>query len=327
MSTSTLKYSVAIVMDPIQSLNIKKDTTIAMIREAQARGLTLYYCQPRDLFVREGVVYAELTPFSIDLTAHPFYTLGTPATVPLHTIDVVLMRKDPPFDMEYVYSTYLLEMAARKGALVVNRPDSIRAANEKLFATWFAEFCPPTLVTRDMQRIKAFIAEQQFIVVKPLDGMGGSQVFQIKANDPNQNVILETITHYGQRTVMAQRFLPEYKQGDKRILIINGKPYPHVLARIPAEGEARANLAAGGKGVGVDLTPREYEICKAIAPTLVEMGLLFVGLDVIGDYVTEINVTSPTGVRELEAQYGDNITALLWDAIEQNLIQRQGARA
>ncbi|WP_020558254.1 glutathione synthase [Thiofilum flexile] len=320
-------YSAVIVMDPIQGLNLKKDTTLAMIREAQARGVTLYYCQPRDLWVRDGMVYAELTPFSIDLKATPFYTLGTPEARLLHTIDVVLMRKDPPFDMEYIYSTYLLEMAERKGTLVVNRPESVRAANEKLFATWFAEFCPPTLVTRDIARIKAFITEQQFIVVKPLDGMGGSQVFQVKADDSNQNVILETITHNGQRTVMAQRFLPEYRQGDKRILIINGKPYPHALARIPAIGEARANLAAGGKGVGVDLTPRDYEICAAIAPTLVEMGLLFVGLDVIGDYVTEINVTSPTGVRELETQYGDNITALMWDAIEQTLEQRQGAAA
>jgi glutathione synthase len=210
-------------------------------------------------------------------------------------------------------------MAEKQGTLVVNRPSSIRAANEKLFATWFPQYCSATRVTRDMSLIKAFLAEQQHIVVKPLDGMGGSMIFQIKQGDANTNVILETITNFGKRTVMAQRFLPEYKQGDKRILLIDGKPFPHALARIPAEGEGRANLAAGGTGIGVDLTAREYEICATLAPVLQEMGLLFVGLDVIGDYITEINVTSPTCIRELDKIYHANIASLLFDAIERRL--------
>jgi len=235
----------------------------------------------------------------------------------------VLMRKDPPFDMEYIYSTYLLELAQQQGLLVLNRPESVRSANEKLFTVWFSEFSPETLVSRDMERIKTFLAEQQHIVVKPLDGMGGAMIFQIKQGDMNTNVILETITNHGKRTIMAQRFLPEFKQGDKRILLIDGEPFPHALARIPADGEGRANLAAGGTGVGVDLTEREWEICRHLAPTLEAMGLTFVGLDVIGDYVTEINVTSPTGIRELDQIYEANISGLLMDAVEKRLAEQQ----
>ena len=315
----TQPYAIGIVMDHIRSINVKKDSTFAMMLEAQRRGCPLYHILQGDLFVDNGVVYAQMQPVTVRDDSQDWFSLGEKVTRPLHDLPVVLMRKDPPFDMEYIYSTYLLELAQKQGCLVVNRPDSIRAANEKLFATWFPQFCPPTRVTRDMGLIKAFLADQQHIVVKPLDGMGGSMIFQVRQDDPNCNVILETITAHGTRMVMAQRFLPEYKQGDKRILLIDGEPFPHALARIPAEGEARANLAAGGTGVGHDLTAREYEICAALAPVLQEMGLLFVGLDVIGDYVTEINVTSPTCIRELDKIYHANIASLLWNAVERKL--------
>ncbi len=308
-----------IIMDPIQSINIKKDSTFAMMLEAQARGWQLFYMQQGSLFVENGVVYAEMQAVTVQDVAGDWYILDEPQTMPLHELDVALMRKDPPFDMEYIYSTYLLEMAEQQGLLVVNRSDSIRSCNEKLFATWFPEYTPETLVTRDMERIKKFHDQLKQIVVKPLDGMGGAMIFQIQQGDANRNVILETITDYGKRTVMAQRFLPEFKQGDKRILIIDGEPFPHALARIPAEGEGRANLAAGGSYKGVDLTEREFEICNHIAPILKEKGLMFVGLDVIGDYITEINVTSPTCIRELDQIYTANIAGVLMDAIEKKL--------
>ncbi|MEE9303289.1 MAG: glutathione synthase [Thiotrichaceae bacterium] len=308
-----------VIMDPIQSINIKKDSTFAMMLEAQARGWQLFYMLQSSLYVENGVVYAEMQTVTVQDIAGDWFILDEPQTLPLHELDVALMRKDPPFDMEYIYSTYLLEMAEQQGLLVVNRSDSIRSCNEKLFATWFPQYTPETLVTRDMERIKKFHDQLKRIVVKPLDGMGGAMIFQIQQGDTNRNVILETITDYGKRTVMAQRFLPEFKQGDKRILIIDGEPFPHALARIPAEGEGRANLAAGGSYKGVDLTTREFEICKHIAPLLKEKGLMFVGLDVIGDYITEINVTSPTCIRELDHIYTANIAGLLMDAIEKKL--------
>lgn len=317
--SNTQAYAIGVIMDPISTINIKKDSTFAMMLEAQRRACPLFHILQGDLFVDDGVVYAKMNPVTVRDDPQDWFTLGEAVIKPLHELPVVLMRKDPPFDMEYIYSTYLLEMAQKRGTLVVNRPESIRSANEKLFATWFPEYCPPTRVTRDMARIREFLEVQQHIVVKPLDGMGGSMIFQIKQGDSNRNVILEAITAHGTRTVMAQRFLPEYKQGDKRILLIDGVPFPHALARIPAEGEGRANLAAGGKGVGVDLTEREFAICAGIAPVLREMGLIFVGLDVIGDYVTEINVTSPTCIRELDQLYSANIASLLFDAIERRL--------
>ena len=308
-----------IIMDPIDTINIKKDSTFAMMLEAQARGWQLFYMLQNSLYIENGVVYAEMQTVTVQDVAGDWFILDKPQTLTLHELDAVLMRKDPPFDMEYIYSTYLLEMAENKGLLVVNRSDSIRSCNEKLFATWFPDYTPETLVTRDMERIKTFHDEQKRIVVKPLDGMGGAMIFQIQEGDANRNVILETITDYGKRTVMAQRFLPEFKQGDKRILIIDGEPFPHALARIPAEGEGRANLAAGGSYKGVDLTEREFEICEHIKPILKEKGLMFVGLDVIGDYITEINVTSPTCIRELDTIYDANIAGLLMDAIEKKL--------
>lgn len=312
-------YAVGVIMDPISSINIKKDSTFAMMLEARRRGLPLFHILQGDLFVDDGVVYARMHPVSVVDDPADWFAFGEAEVRPLHELPVVLMRKDPPFDMEYIYTTYLLELAQQWGTLVVNRPESIRAANEKLFTAWFPQYCPPTRVTRDMNRIRDFLAKQQHIVVKPLDGMGGSMIFQVRQGDPNRNVILEAITDHGRRTVMAQRFLPEYKQGDKRILLIDGEPFPHALARIPAEGEGRANLAAGGTGVGVDLTEREWEVCAGIGPVLREMGLVFVGLDVIGDYVTEINVTSPTCIRELDAIYSANIASLLWDAVDNRL--------
>ena len=309
---------IGFITDPIEAFNTKKDSSFAMMLAAQARGWTLYYMQQKDLYVRDGIVYADMQALQVKDQLNDYYQLGETITQPLHQLDAVLMRKDPPFDMEYIYSTYLLELAAKQGLLVVNRADSIRSANEKFFTTEFPEYCPETLVTRDMQRIKQFIKELGHIVVKPLDGMGGAMIFQIKQGDPNTNVILETITQHGTQTIIAQRFLPEFKQGDKRILIINGKPFSHALARIPAEGEGRANLAAGGEGVGVDLTDREFEICERLAPRLQEMGLMFVGLDVIGDYITEINVTSPTCIRELDKLYSADIAGLLMDEIEKS---------
>ena len=303
-------------MDPINTINVKKDSSFAMMLEAQKRGYSLFYILQSDIFVKDGIVFAKISPVSVTDNPENWYKLGEEETLPLHELSCVLMRKDPPFDMEYIYSTYLLELAEKQGCLVLNRPSSIRSANEKLFTAWFPECSPETLVTSDMELIKDFQKEHQNIVVKPLDGMGGSMIFQVREGDTNRNVILEAITQNGTQTVMAQRFLPEYKKGDKRILLINGKPFPYGLARIPAKGEGRGNLAAGASYEGVDLTKRELEICKAVGPTLKEMGLIFVGLDVIGDYLTEINVTSPTCIRELDTIYSVNIAGLLMDEIE-----------
>jgi glutathione synthase len=316
---NNLTLKLGIVMDPIESINTKKDSTLAMMLEAQRRGWQLFYMQQHDLFIEAGVVSAQMQQIKVcDDSANWFEVLGE-TTQPLHHLDCTLMRKDPPFDMEYIYSTYLLEMAAKKGILIVNRPDSIRSANEKLFTAQFPEYSPETLVSRDMQRIKDFHDKYQHIVVKPLDGMGGEMIFQIRHGDKNRNVILEAVTQHGQQTIMAQRFLPEYTEGDKRILLIDGEPFPYALARIPKEGEARANLAAGASYKGVELTPRDKEICRKVSPVLKEMGLIFVGLDVIGDYLTEINVTSPTCIRELDTLYSANIAGLLMDAIEKKL--------
>lgn len=315
------KIKLGVLMDPIEAITIKKDSTFAMMLEAQARGWELHYILQSDMYVKEGVSYAKSQRVTVEDNAEQWFSYqGEQSELALHELDALLMRKDPPFNMEYIYSTYMLELAEQRGLLVVNRSDSIRSCNEKLFTAWFPEFTPETLVTADMQRIRDFHDEQERIVVKPLDGMGGAMIFQIQKGDANRNVILETITDYGRRTVMAQRFLPEYKQGDKRILIIDGEPFPHALARIPALGEGRANLAAGGSYKGVDLTDREFEICEKMASVLREKGLMFVGLDVIGDYITEINVTSPTCIRELDTIYNVNIAGLLMDAIERKLL-------
>ena len=306
-------------MDPIESIKPYKDSTFAMMLDAQRRGWHVHYIQQSDIYVESGVVSCKSQTVELDDNNERWFSTLQSHNQPMAALDCVLMRKDPPFDMEYIYSTYLLELAEQQGCLVLNKPESVRSANEKFFTTWFVDYSPETLVTRDMELIKAFHAKHQHIVVKPLDGMGGSMIFQVREGDQNRNVILEAVTHNGSSTVMAQRFLPEFKDGDKRILLIDGVPFDYALARIPAEGEGRANLAAGATSKGVALTDRDREICAAVAPSLKKMGLTFVGLDVIGDWMTEINVTSPTGIRELDTLYGTNIAGLLMDAIETKL--------
>ncbi|HEX2237665.1 MAG TPA: glutathione synthase [Gammaproteobacteria bacterium] len=310
-----MTLTLAVVMDPIQSINIKKDSTFAMLLEAQARGWRLRYLEQPDLYVRDGYAYGHMRGLTVRDHPQDWYTLSAGEDRPLTSVDAILMRKDPPFDMEYVYTTYILERAAAEGVLVVNRPDSLRNANEKFFIAWFPQCCAPTLVSRRRARFKTFLEAEKDIVVKPLDGMGGESVFRVRLGDPNTSVILEMLTQRERRMAMAQRFIPEYIEGDKRILLIDGDPIPYALARIPAPGEARANLATGGTGKGVALSDRDRWICAQVGPVAREKGLLFVGLDVIGDYLTEINVTSPTCIRELDALYGLNISARLLDTI------------
>lgn len=313
----TLKLGV--VMDPINAITVKKDTTFAMLLAAQARGWELHYFEQADLHARGDQVFGRSRRLSVRDQPSDWFTWHDERDLPLAELDVILMRKDPPFDMEYIYTTYLLELAEMAGVLIVNKPSSLRDANEKFFALHFPQCGPPTVVAREPERIKTFLEEQADIVVKPLDGMGGASVFRLRQGDPNLNVILEIVTAHGQRLTMAQRYIPEVSAGDKRILIIDGEPIPYALARIPQAGETRANLAVGGRGVGVPLSERDRWICGQVAPRLREMGLLFVGLDVIGDYLTEINVTSPTCARELDAQFGLDIGGELMMAIEKRL--------
>ncbi len=307
--------TVGVVMDPIATIKYHKDSTLAMLLAAQARGWQLRYLEMQELFLRDGIAYGRCHPLRVHADEHHWYDLEAAEELPLGELDVILMRKDPPFDMEYIYATYLLEQAEAAGALVVNRPQSLRDANEKLFTAWFPQCTPPTLVSRDKEQLRAFLDEQGEIILKPLGGMGGASVFHTHRGDRNTSVIIETLTEQGTRYAMAQRFLPDIAQGDKRILLIDGEPVPYALARIPAQGELRGNLAAGGTGVGVPLTERDRWICGQVAPLLQARGLLFVGLDVIGDYLTEINVTSPTCIRELDQQFGLNIADQLMERI------------
>ncbi|ORU91056.1 MAG: glutathione synthase [Cycloclasticus sp. symbiont of Poecilosclerida sp. N] len=308
-----------VVMDPIGSINIKKDSTFAMLLEVQSRGWELFYMEQQDLYLLNGTAKAVCRPLRVQRDESSWFDLGEPIDQSLTEIDAILMRVDPPFDMDYIYTTYVLEQAEADGVLVVNKPQSLRDANEKLFTAWFPQCCPPTLVTSQIQRIRDFLTEHEDVIIKPLDGMGGASIFRLKKQDYNLGVVLETMTDHGKKLTMVQRFLPEIKEGDKRILIINGKPVPYGLARIPAEGETRGNLAAGGTGEGRELTQRDYWLCEQIGFKLIEKGLLFVGLDVIGDYITEINVTSPTCVQELDQLYDLNISALLMDCIEEKI--------
>jgi len=297
-----------VVMDSIAEINIKKDTTFALLLAAQQRGWSLYYLEQSDLYLYQGRVHGRARALTVAENPANWYWLEEPVEAPLaELLDIVLMRKDPPFDQEYLYSTYLLELAEADGLRVVNRPGSIRDANEKLFAAWFPQCTPPTLVSRDMGLIRRFLAEHGQIVVKPLDGMGGTGVFRIDQGDQNTSSILETLTQRGQQTIMAQRFIAEISAGDKRILLLHGEPVDHCLARIPAAGEARGNLAAGGRGVVQPLTEVDRWIASQVAPKLLEKGLIFVGLDVIGDYLTEINVTSPTCLREIAKATGRDL--------------------
>ena len=314
-----MSVRLGVVMDPIGSINIKKDSTFAMLLAAQSRGWRLEYMEMADLSLRDGRPLGRMREVAVRDDPAGWFELGPPRDDALDALDALLMRKDPPFDLEYIYSTYILERAEAGGTLVVNRPASLRNANEKLYTAWFPDCCPPTLVSRNALEIKAFLAEQGEIVVKPLGGMGGASIFRIAQGDLNTNVVIETLTDHGRRYAMAQGFIPEISRGDKRILMIDGQPVPYALARIPAPGEARGNLAAGGRGEGVPLSERDRWICERVAPALRERGLLFVGLDVIGDYLTEINVTSPTCIRELDALYGLDIAGQLMDTIEAKL--------
>ena len=314
-----MTIKLGIVMDPIQSITYKKDTSLAMLWAAAEKGWSLHYMELKDMFLDKGAAYAMTKPLSVFKDPEHFYELGEESRTALGDLDVILMRKDPPFDSEFMYSTMILAQAQRDGAMVVNDPNALLECNEKLFATRFPQCGPEVLVTRRPDLLRAFHKEHKDVIFKPLDGMGGSSIFRIKEDDPNVSVIIETLTQMGNEQIMAQKFIPEIKDGDKRILIVDGKPVPFGLARIPASGETRGNLAAGGRGEGRPLTDRDLWICEQVIPTLKEKGLMFVGLDVIGDYLTEINVTSPTCVRELDNQYGLNISMTLMDAIEARL--------
>ena len=310
-----MSLKLGVVMDPIGSIHYKKDTTLALLWAAQDRGWVLFHIAPDGLFLDGETPMASAQPLTVHHNPEHWYDLGDTVTLSLAELDVVLMRKDPPFDMEYIYATYLLERAEQQGALVVNRCQSLRDCNEKLFATEFPQCCPPLLVSRDMDRLRAFHAQHGDVIFKPLDGMGGSAIFRAKPDDPNVSVILETLTHSGGQTIMAQQYLPDIKEGDKRILMINGESVPWCLARVPLAGESRGNLAAGGAGKVQALTERDQWIASQVGPTLRERGLYFVGLDVIGDYLTEINVTSPTCLREIEAESGLDIAGQLLDSL------------
>ena len=306
----------AFVVDPLDDFKIHKDSTYAMMREAAARGHELHVLQQEDLAWHQDVVTGHAQRLHLSANPQAWYCLDAPKSTPLHQFDAVLMRKDPPFDMEYVYTTYLLELAQSQGARVYNDPRALRDFNEKMAIGRFSQFIAPTLVTRNMVRVREFLATHGDIILKPLDGMGGASVFRVHGKDANLNVIIETITHYGRRTIMAQRYIPEIADGDKRILLIGGKPVPYALARIPQSGETRGNLAAGGSGVARQLTKRDREIAETLAPQLDACGLLLVGLDVIGNYLTEVNVTSPTCFQEITEQSGFNVAAMMIDALE-----------
>ncbi|MFA0140829.1 glutathione synthase [Vibrio kanaloae] len=308
-----------IVMDPISSINIKKDSSFAMMLEAQRRGYEIHYMEMDDLHLDQGVAIADTKVVELKEDPNGWYEFKSEQTIALSELDAVLMRKDPPFDTEYIYATYILERAEENGALIVNKPQSLRDCNEKLFTAWFPELTPTTIVTRKAEKIKEFREKHGDVILKPLDGMGGASIFRVKKGDPNVSVIIETLTNHGQNYAMAQTFVPDISNGDKRILVVDGEPMPYCLARIPAEGETRGNLAAGGTGVARPLSDTDWEIAKTVAPTLKEKGLIFVGLDVIGDKLTEINVTSPTCIREIEAAFDISVTGKLMDAIERRV--------
>ena len=311
------RLSVAVVMDPIDHIKPAKDTTLAMMLAAQRRGHELHYLGLGDLWLRDGVAMGRARPAEVRDDAHDWYTLGEAAVRPLGGFDAILMRKDPPFDTEYIYATYILERAESAGALVVNRPQGLRDMNEKVYTAWFPECCAPTLITRDMADMHAFLHEHGRAVCKPLHGMGGRSIFVLDAGDKNASVVFETLTDYGQRYAIVQRYLPEIvTSGDSRVILVDGEPVPYALARIPSPADNRGNLAAGAKGVGRPLDERDRWLASRIGPTLRDRGMLFVGLDVIGGYVTEINVTSPTGARELDRQFGLDVGALLVEAVE-----------
>ena len=317
--------NIAFLMDPLSGLNLKKDSTLAMIREAQMRDLNVFYFSLNDLILRKDRCFAKFRKLKLDkgfcekLDDNPtnveWYRLDQEKELPLDFMQIIMMRKDPPFDMEYIYATYFLERAEQLGALVVNRPASLRDCNEKFFATSFPELTPNLVVSRNSEVLKDFHRENNDVIFKKLDGMGGKSIFRVTGNDPNLNVVLETLTENDNVQIMGQKFIPEIKEGDKRILLIDGEPLPWALARIPASGETRGNLAAGGTGLGQPLSKRDKDIARKVGPELRKRGLIFVGIDVIGDYLTEINVTCPTCIRELDKQFGSNISGQLLDCL------------
>jgi len=312
-----------VVMDPIGGINIKKDSTFAMLLEAQRRGHEILYMEPADLLVRDGAPFARMRTVSVKDDPSGWYELGPAGEQSLADLDIILMRRDPPFDMDYIYLTYVLELAEQEGVLVINRPGALRDANEKFFITRFPQCCVPMVITRNIADIRAFVEQHGRSVVKPLDGMGGDSVFQLRPGDANNNVILESITTNGSELVMAQQYIEEISKGDRRILMINGEPVPYALARFPGAGDFRGNLAKGGSGRGEPLNEREYWICEQLGPELKRRGIVFAGLDVIGDWLSEVNVTSPTCIRELDAQFGLNIAGQMFDAVEQQLKERE----
>jgi len=311
-----------IVMDPISSINIKKDTSFAMLLDAQSRGYELHYMEMNSLYLRGGEGRATTKKLSVKQDYDGWYEFGTEQDIALQDLDVILMRKDPPFDTEFIYATYILERAEENGTLIVNKPQSLRDCNEKLFTAWFPELTPDTLVTRNSAQLKAFHKEHTDVILKPLDGMGGASIFRLKPEDANVSVVIETLTEHGTRFCMAQNYLPAIKDGDKRVLVVDGEPVPYCLARIPAQGETRGNLAAGGRGEARPLSESDWAIARTVAPILKQKGLIFVGLDIIGDRLTEINVTSPTCAREIEAAFPISVTGMLMDAIEKRLAAR-----
>ncbi len=310
---------IGVIMDAIDKINIHHDSTFAMLLAAQARDWPLYYMEQKDLFVLNGQALATMRELEVADNPHAWFEFKEMISQPLAALDVILMRKDPPVNQEYLYTTQLLDLAEQAGVLVVNKPQSLRDYNEKLFINYFPSCTPPTLITHNAVQVHAFIAEQGDVIVKPLQGMGGAGIFRLRKADPNINVVIETLTQNGNSYMLAQKYLPEIKEGDKRILLINGEPVPYAYARFAAEGETRANIAAGGQGKGVPLTERDHWICRQLAPVLRERGILFAGIDVIGDYLTEINITSPTCVRELEREFNIDIAGQLMDCITRRL--------
>lgn len=316
-----MSINIGIIMDPIESISYKKDTTLALMDAAQRKGWQLYYMEQSDLALEQGQAMARMAPIKVFMDPDHWFERGEYEYRPLSDMNIVMMRKDPPFDNEYIYSTYILERAEQQGSLIINNPQSLRDCNEKVYATAFPDCCPEGLVTRNAEQLKAFHKKHKDVIFKPLDGMGGSSIFRLKEDDPNVSVIIETLTNFGHEMIMAQKYLPEISKGDKRILMIDGVPVDHCLARIPSSGETRGNLAAGGQGVTQPLSDRDRWIAEQVGPYLKEKGLVFVGLDVIGDYLTEVNVTSPTCVREISRDSGLDVSMMLMDAIEKRLNQ------
>lgn len=305
-----------VLMDSINGINTKKDSTFAMMLEAQARNYEIHYMTQNDIYIKNHLPCANSQIISLTDNSQNYYNIESNQTIMLSDLDAIMMRKDPPFDMEYIMDTYILDMAKEQGVLIINNPQSLRDANEKFFTEAFPEFSPNCVISRNQGQIREFANSLDQVIIKPMDGMGGSSIFKTGKNDKNLNVIIETVTNNGTRTTMAQEYIPEITDGDKRILIVNGKPIPFALARIPSDSDFRGNLAKGGTGEGRPLTQHDFQICDLVGPKLKEMGIIFAGIDVIGNYLTEVNVTSPTCIRELDKQFGLNVSGQLFDEIE-----------